>query len=402
MTNEWNYFDKIPEYHPMADANNLYDAFYKSRKGSHWKATVQRYRWDILGNTRKLQKELDNFEHQRPNAYELSPYSEFFVNERGKIRAITALSIRDRVVKHVLNDVYLLPHIRPYLIYDNGASLEGKGVSFTRKRLESHLRRFYREYGNEGYILLMDFSGYYDNIDHYKAMETVCKYESDEFVRRLIWQAYDSYKIDISNYEVNGKFNMVEYRRNSPEKLGEKYLRKSLSVGDQTSQITAVLFPTLIDNFIKIVKGCKYYARYMDDLYVLVNNRETAELFKNQIRKKAAELKIFINDKKTKIISLKHTFMFLQFKYKLLDNGFIFVRINPKTVTRMRKKLKKVHRLQIGIIKVEELFRSWITNYYKYMSDQQIYNMIHLYQELFGNNLDRWLQAKKIGRWPHI
>ena len=35
--NDWDYFDDIPEYHPIADANNLYDAFYKARKGSHWK-----------------------------------------------------------------------------------------------------------------------------------------------------------------------------------------------------------------------------------------------------------------------------------------------------------------------------------------------------------------------------
>lgn len=367
--NEWNYFDEVPQYHPIVDANNLYDAFYKSRKGSHWKAQVQRYRWDVLGKTRKLQKELENFQYRKPGDYDLSPYSEFFVNERGKVRAITALSIRDRVVKHVLNDNFLLPHIRPYLIYDNGASLQGKGVSFTRKRLLSHLRRFYQEHGNTGYVLLMDFSGYYDNIDHYKAMEIICKYEPDEFARRLVWQAYDSYKVDVSDYEVDGKFNMVEYRRKNPAKLGERYLHKSLSVGDQTSQITAVLFPTLIDNFVKIVKGCKYYARYMDDLYVLVNSRETAELLMKQICEKAAELNIFINDKKTKVISLKHTFMFLQFKYKLLDNGFVLTRINPKTVTRMKRKLKKLARLGVS---AEDIVKSWLGSYQKYMSKRQV------------------------------
>lgn len=369
MTNEWNYFDEVPQYHPIVDANNLYDAFYKSRKGSHWKAQVQRYRWDVLGKTRKLQKELENFQYRKPGDYDLSPYSEFFVNERGKVRAITALSIRDRVVKHVLNDNFLLPHIRPYLIYDNGASLQRKGVAFTRKRLLSHLRRFYQEHGNNGYVLLMDFSGYYDNIDHYKAMEIINKYETDELARRLVWQAYDSYKVDISDYEVNGKFNMVEYRHKNPQKRGEKFLRKSLSVGDQTSQITAVLYPTPIDNLIKIVLGIKYYARYMDDLYVLLPNIKAAEFVKEQISKKANELNIFINDKKTKIISLKHTFMFLQFKYKLLDNGFVLTRINPKTVTRMKRKLKKLARLGIS---TDNLIKSWLGSYQKYMSKRQV------------------------------
>ena len=71
------------------------------------------------------------------------------------------------MVKHSLNDNYLLPHIRPYLIYDNGASLKNKGMSFTRNRLIAHLEKFYKETGsNEGYIMTMDFSGYYDNLDH--------------------------------------------------------------------------------------------------------------------------------------------------------------------------------------------------------------------------------------------
>lgn len=42
-----------------------------------------------------------------------------------------------------------------------------KDISFTRKRFEQHLHEYYRKYGtNNGYILLIDFSKYYDNIRH--------------------------------------------------------------------------------------------------------------------------------------------------------------------------------------------------------------------------------------------
>ena len=411
---DWDYFEDIPEYHPIANANNLYDAFQKARKGSHWKGQVQKYRWDVLSETRKLQKELDNFARKNNDgSYELSPYSRFFVNERGKVRAITALQIRDRVVKHVLNDAFLLPHIRPHLIYDNGASLDGKGVSFTRNRLVAHLEKFFRETGsNDGYIMTMDFSGYYDNIDHRKAMEMIMQYEDDSVARRLTWQAFDSYKVDVSylfdeeytTAEIS-RFSTVEYRKehhSQDDLCGKKYLHKSLSVGDQTSQITAIAFPTPIDNLVKIINGCHYYARYMDDFYVIAKTVDELKDLQQQIYNKAKELKLFINQKKTIITKLSRTFTFLQFKYYLTYSGHVVVRINPKTVTRMRRKLKKLAALmkdgQVRMTKIEGLFRSWIANYSKYMSKMQVRNMIGLYRELYGDGLDAWLSDRGL-RW---
>ena len=394
--NNWDYFDNIPEYHPMADANNLYDAFAKARKGSHWKYQVQKFRWNVLSEIRKLQNELLD------GSYKLLPYSYFTVHERGKTRAITALQIRDRVVKHVLNDVFLLPHIRPFLIYDNGASLEGKGVSFTRNRLTAHLESFFRETGsNEGYIMTMDFSGYYDNIDHEKAMEIIRKYESDDFAERLVWQAFDSYKVDVSDmsdeeYEAAkvSKFSSVEYRKRHHEKRGEKFLHKSLSVGDQTSQITAILFPTPIDYLVKIVNGAKYYGRYMDDFYIISDNLDFIKELQEKIYKTASDLKIFLNSRKIAISKVKRTFTFLQFRYFLTETGHVVVRINPKTVTRMRRKLKKLLILGVRKEKIESLFRSWISNYRGYMSKIQVSNMVTLFRNLYGGGLDEWMKKR--------
>ena len=408
---EWNFFDDIPEFHPIADANTLYDAFQKSRKGSHWKGKVQKFRWNEMSEIRKLQKELVNYQNDMAGAYKLSPYSKFEVNERGKIRAITALDIRDRVVKHALNDVMLLPKIRPHLIYDNGASLEGRGVSFTRKRLIAHLESYYRETGsNKGYIMIMDFSGYYDNIDHEEAMSMIRKYVPDAFARKLVWQAYDSYKIDVSfmtdeEFEKakHSKFSMVEYRRENrqeSELTGQKFLHRSLSVGDQTSQITAISFPTPLDNLVKIVNGCKYYARYMDDIYIIGQSLEELRDIEQQIYAKAKELKLIVNPRKTRVMKLSRTFTFLQFKYFLCDNGHVVVRINPKTVHRMRKKLKKLKVLvdngDVRFIKVENLFKSWIATYSRYMSKKQLSNMIALYQCLFGGGLNKWMSKRNI------
>ena len=79
--------------------------------------------------------------------YKFKPQSKFIMNERGKTRVIKGEQIHDRIVKHALCDEIVNPAIKKYLIYDNGASIKGKGIKFTRDRLLKHLRKFYSMYG---------------------------------------------------------------------------------------------------------------------------------------------------------------------------------------------------------------------------------------------------------------
>lgn len=409
MTN-WDFFDDLPDHHPIVDADHLYDAFKAARKGSQWKGQVQSFRWNVLKEIGKLQNELLLFQYDEPGAYQLQEYSRFMVHERGKTRAITALKMRDRVVKHALNDLYLIPHIRPHLIYDNGASLKGKGVSFTRGRLIAHLEKFYRETGsNEGYIMTLDFSGYYDNIDHAVANQVIEAYEPDPFARKLTRQAIDSYKVDVSYMSATEfaaakrtKFSTVEYRRAGHERhcFGSQYLYRSLSVGDQTSQITAIAFATPIDQLVKTVCGCHYYGRYMDDLYVIAKTKQELRSMLSRIREMSERQKLFLNARKTQIYKISRTFAFMQYRYFLRENGHVVVRMNPETVTRMRRRLKKLHRRvllgQTRHLKVEEMFRAWIANYSKLLSRRQRAQLIELYRTLFGGGLDLWMKTRHI------
>lgn len=143
------------------NANSLIRAFRKCKKNTSWKESVQRYEANLLMNTYHTRQKIKEL------SYVQGPVHEFNICERGKPRHIKAVSIADRVVQRSVCDNLLLPKVKPYLIYDNSASLQNKGVDFARRRLYAHLEQYYKKYGtNKGYILLIDYSKYFDNIQH--------------------------------------------------------------------------------------------------------------------------------------------------------------------------------------------------------------------------------------------
>lgn len=377
--------------HTIFDANNLYKAFLKSRKSSPWKEHTQKFEINWLAEISKLQKELET------RTYKSGARYGFVLHERGKTRMIHGSNIRDRIVRHSLCDNVLEPVLRPKLIYDNCASVKGRGISLSRKRLKVHLRKYFAKYHtNEGYILLIDFSGYYDNIRHALAMREVAKHLKDEYSIWLLEEIFRNFRIDVSymsNEEINklmhSKFSALEYNKVPASlKTGKKFLDKSLDIGDQSSQIIGIYFPTCLDNYIKIVKGMKYYGRYMDDSYIISNDKEELKILLEELLKEADKLGIIINLRKTRICKLSKKFRFLQNSYFLTGTGKVVEQINPKRLTAMRRKLKKIHKKvangQLECEIVEQMFRSWYGGYYKVMSRRQRFNVQNLYKSLYG------------------
>lgn len=374
----------------LCDANLYLDAFDKCKKGSIWKRSVQSYEMNLLKNIDNQITAIQN------GTYEQLPFNEFTLNERGKTREIKAIHIEDRVVLRNLCDNILTSSITKYLTYDNGASVKGKGIHFTRSRFETHLHKYYRKHGsNEGYILLMDFTKFFDNIQHDKLISEYEQRINDkdliDFIRKII----DTFKIDVSymddeeyKYCLETVYNALEYAKIDKSLLtGEKFMRKSVGIGSQISQISGLLYPTRIDNYCKIVKGLKYYSRYMDDTYVIHEDKEYLKQLLHEINEICEEYGIFINHKKTQIVKLTKTFPFLKVRYNLTSTGKVIKRINKDSITRERRKLKKFRKLlnegKMTYPEIAEAYRSWRGNLKYYSAYHVIQNMDKLYNELF-------------------
>ena len=378
----------------VSDANNLYKAYRASIKGSKWKETTQKFIMNFLRYIFSIQEELLNRTLQNV------PTEEFSLSERGRVRPITSIQIKDRIVRHALCDDVILPEVKKHIIYDNCASIKGRGISRQRFRFEVHLRKYYKLHGNEGWILFGDFSKFYDNIIHEIAKRELLKlFDDDKFIGWLLTLIFDGFKIDVSYMTdeeyancMESTFNKNEYRKIPKEKLtGEKWMAKSVNIGDQLSQIVGIYYPYRIDNYVKYVMSQKFYGRYMDDWYVMNPDKQVLLNILDGIRTIANELGIHINEKKTRIVKISSTYKFLQIRYTLTKDGKIIKRINPDRVTAMRRKLKKlavkVRNNEIDYDGVENMFRGWMGSFYKLMSRQQRKNLIGLYEDLFDKTI---------------
>ena len=216
--------------------------------------------------------------------------TKFVIRERGKKRNITTNIMVDKTVNHLLCDEILSPAISPFLIYDNGASQKNKGVAFSRKRLEAHLHKYYREHkSNDGYILLMDFSGYYSSVSYKKCLQVM-----NNLLRNV-----NNEERAMTMWILQNLFQVFSIESNKD---------RGINIGSQPSQNIGIAYPSRIDNYIKIVKGCKYYGRYTDDSYIIHESKEFLTEVLDGVLKIADKLELVINPRKTYITKLSQTF----------------------------------------------------------------------------------------------
>lgn len=353
-------------YEKVISANSLIAAAKQSRKGVGWKASVQRYFMNLLRNTWDLRHKLKNGKSV------VQGFICFTINERGKSRNIRSVHFKERVVQRSLCDNALVPALSRSLVYDNGASIKDKGIHFALRRCKRHLQRYFRENGfsNEGWILQLDFTGYFDNIEHKPIKELLLRTFTDRHLLWLIWTFVKSF--------------------------GDR----SLGIGSQVSQILAVAYASSVDHYAREVLGLNLSARYNDDSYYMHNDRRFLEICLEDLREKYATLGIKLNPKKTQIIPIKK-FSFLKVRFYLTDKGKVIMKPCQKSVTRERQKLKAFRRKadmgEMQLSDVRNAYESW-RGYQKHLNSKQtVREMDKLYFDLFGLRPSNRKKKKKGG-----
>lgn len=316
---KYNDFDWVFSYDHLLKSADL------CKRNVYWKASVQNFMFEKDFNVSVIHNELIE------NRFRVKHKHKFSLYERGKKRTIQSVHIRERVVQRCLCDYCLTPLLEPTLCYDNCASQKNKGISFAIDRVQRHLQKYYRKHGNEGYVLLFDYSNYFGSINHEMIMNKLKKYVTDERILNII-------QIFINEFD------------------------EGLGLGSQVSQVLSLFAASPVDHMIKDEMRFKYYIRYMDDGLIIHNDKKELEELLKKIIQLSNDLGLTINTKKTHIVSIKN-FKFLKKRFSLLDNGKIIIRLSADSITRMRRKLKKFEGLyragKMSLENIETSYKSW-------------------------------------------
>lgn len=171
------------------------------------------------------------------------------------------------------------------MIYNNGASLEGKGFEFSKRMLKEDLRWHFRRYGRDGNVILIDFKQFFPSVSHEEIFKRHEKLLLNPDIRKI--------GDDVVNTVSGGV---------------------GLPLGVEPSQAEMIAFPSALDNFIKCQLSIKCAGHYMDDYYVIVPPDRDAKEIMALIVAKAESLKLTVSKSKSRIVPLTKPFRYCKAK----------------------------------------------------------------------------------------
>lgn len=342
----------MEDFEKITDFGNLYKAYRKAKAGKGFKNSSAKFETLALDGVHCLKEQLEN------RTYQISGYHEFMVYEP-KERVIKACKFKDKVVQHVLCDNILLPRLKREFIKNNSAGQIGKGTLYGLDMLKKDMCNFYKENGMNGWILKCDVSKFFYKIEHEKLKNIVDFYFPDEGIKWMNHLIIDS----IDN--------------------------PGLPLGNQTSQVYALLYLNGMDHFIIEDLGIKYYGRYMDDFYLIHSDKQYLSHCLVKIRGYLDNIKLELNGK-TQIMPFKNGINFIGFHTYITKEGRVIRKIKNQNKRNAKRKFRKMAKLvrdgKLSEKKFFESYSAWKSHASHGNCKKLIQNMDQMVQKIMEEN----------------
>ena len=312
-------------YERIYDTKNLEESYKRTQSGN------RKYRKEAIYFAMSKERKLRDLKKElKDKTYRPGSYIEFYVFEPKK-RLVHAPHIRDKIVQFSIHTV-LQGIYRSVFIKDSYACLEEKGMHEAVHRIQHYMRLAQWKY-EEPYIVKIDVRKFFYSINR-DILKTIYRKkipESEQDFLRILDMIVDS----------------------SPE--GER----GLPLGNVTSQDFANIYLNEVDQFCKRYLGLKWYVRYMDDICIIVKDRETARDVLAKIRTYVKDhLDLELNEK-THIYPLAQGINTLGFR---IHTTHLEVRNSSKAA--MKRRIKKIdEKVQSGRLtkkQAQQAVNAWL------------------------------------------
>lgn len=335
---------KIYNYYDMINLNYSDSIYKKLRVSTKNKKEVLRFSNYLNMNSFDILNKLYNKE------YKFDKYRIFLINEP-KYRLVMAEKFEDKIVNHLFTEYVLKPSLEPSLIYTNVATREDKGSKVAYKYFEKYVNTI-RLTSDEVYVLKIDISKYFYNIDHEVLIKELSKKIKDDDTINFIKYILSTTDEDYVNEEIKRVIGLEKERIDSLNiSLKEKEIKyseldkipmyqkgKGLPIGNQSSQMLAIYYLNSLDHFIKEKLKCKFYLRYMDDLFILSSDKTELKNKFISITNRLKYYKLRANAK-SNIFKLSDGITVLGYRYKIIK-GRLKILYKKDTLKRIKRRLK--------------------------------------------------------------
>lgn len=270
---------------------DIFKAYFDARDGKRNSTNQLRFELNLEENLIALYHEIE------ARKYQVGRSICFMVDYPVK-REVFAADFRDRIVHHLLFN-YISPIFERIFINDCYSCRKGRGTLFGIKRLDKHIRSCSQNYTQDCYVLKLDLQGYFMNIDRQILYDSVCKtlerYGYLELPDSIHWEDSEEYELakyllplvifndptqncirrgDVSDWEGLPPSKSLFH---SPPGCG-------LPIGNLTSQLFSNIYLTPFDNYVKRTLGIKHYGRYVDDFFLVHEDKEVLKRLIPEIR----------------------------------------------------------------------------------------------------------------------
>lgn len=246
--------------------DNLFQAYIQASKSKHHRRNVDRFEQNLYANLVQLLQELKDGTYQPRSCYKF----EIYCTAGQKRRLISAPQFRDCVVQHLIYQNLYWQFDKKF-IFDSYGCRKGKGPQRAAKRVYN----FVQQHEPADYYCRLDMRKYYYSIDHNILREI------------LVHDIEDQSLIEL----------MMKFCTN-PTGVG-------LEVGNVISQFFGMIYLNRLDHYCKRVLKIKHYIRYVDDIVIITNSKQQAQLIKQTVEQYIKSV-LNMSLSKCKIQPIKH------------------------------------------------------------------------------------------------